>query len=534
MLNGLTPRQQQLKEFDQKNGKASTFYLGRRVLGYQLCHQPHREICSFLDTKKFIERKVKLTTELVQTNKNKLLLAPRGCYKTSILSQIYVVRRILNDPNIRILLDSVALTNSQDNLRVVRRAFEGNAKLIELYGDFHGKQEPWNDTEFTVCKRTNMRLAAPTVRASGIDKVQIGPHYDLIIADDLHNRENTREEVQVQKVKDHIRLVFGLLDPGGEFIIGGHRWSYKDAYTMVMGETDRPEEVEFASLFAGEVFKRGARYPDGSLYFPAKHDEAHLTRQRVALGAETYAAMLDNEPAMVGPDAKFSVRYFKRFKEPLQLKDEKTGGWLPKMNWYLTIDPGGSKKGNNFWVIFEGGMDSSGNQYFTRYLKKISKVTQAAEDVYRWWMQRKAEGRPYQAIGFETSGQQGQMLESMKDYLWEKYQVQLKFVPLNHSDSSKEGRIEAMGPKYENGKIFHSAQMSEPFGLEDQLVKYTKAEDDVADAAGSQEEVARAPRVAKVEREPASMDEMIQKNIEDRFSGKTKITRTHPILGSDF
>lgn len=519
MLSGLTPEQQQLREFDQAHGLADSYYLGRRILGYQLDQQPHREICSFVDD---------------ESRKCKLLLAPRGCYKTSIISQIYITRRIIKNPNIRILLDSVALTNSQDNLRVVRRAFEGNKKLIELYGDFHGKSETWNDTEFVVSKRTNMRLAAPTVRAAGIDKIQIGPHYDLIIADDLHNRDNYRTIEQVQKVKDHMRLAFGLLDPGGEFIIGGHRWSYVDAFSMVMGDTNKPEELEFAKLFTGNTLVRSARNSNGSLYFPRVHTEEHLARQRTALGAELYAAMLDNEPCTVGPGQKFNRRYFKRYKEPLQTANETTGEILPKLNWYLTVDPGGAKKGNDYWVIFEAAIDAAGNKYFTRYLKKVSKSTTAAEDIYRWWKQRKDAKTPIQKIGFEVAGQQGITLLSIKEYLWTTYHEALSFAELVHSTDSKEARIEAMGPEYEMGKIFHSEQMCEAYGLEDQLIKYGKSEDDVADAAAMIKEVARAPRVPAVERQPASLDEMIAKNITDRFASKGKMTRVHPVLGSDY
>ena len=520
MLNGLTPEQQQIREFDRAHGLASTFYLGRRILNYDFDEKPHRGICNFVDR--------------LEIDKTELLLDPRGCFKTSIVSQAYPTRRILKNPNIRILLDSVALNNSQDNLKVIRRAFEGNQKVRELYGDFHDRETTWNDTEFVVSKRTNDRLKEPTVRASGIDKVQIGPHYDLIIADDLHNRDNYRTIEQVQKVKEHIRLIFGLLDPDGEFVVAGHRWSYTDAYSMVMGDTDKPEELEFARLFQGKTYIHSAVQSDGGLYFPRVHTREHLDRQRTALGIEMYSAMLMNEPVMAGAGQKFEQRYFKCFKEPLQKLDETTKKWEPQLNWYLTIDPGGRKKGNDNWVIFESAIDASGNWYFVRYLKKLSKVSVAAEDIYRWWLQKKKDGQPYRKIGYETAGQQGQGLESMRDYLWEKYKVQLPFMELSHSEDSKDARIEAMGPRYENGKIFHSAQMRETFGLEDQLVKFPKGDDDIADAAASVDEVAVAPKAPVVERQPASLDEMIAKNISDRMNGKNKVVRVHPFLGSEY
>lgn len=520
MFNKLNEEQEKLRDFDRVNGLKSTFYLGKVILGYDLFEQPHRGVCNFLDE--------------LETRKAELLIDPRGSYKTSLVSQVYPARRIINNPNIRILLDSVALTNSQHNLQVIRRMFEGNAGVREIWGDYVAKDRVWNDTEFTVSRRTDQKLKEATVTASGIDKIQIGPHYDLIILDDIHNKDNYKSLEQLEKVKEHVRLLFGLLEPTGEMLIAGHRWSYTDVYSMVMGETDKPDELKFAERFRGNVFKHSAVYPDGSLYFPARLDYAHLDKQRASLGTELYSAMLLNEPALTGPEQKFDPRFFKRYKEPLQRKCEVTKAWQPKMTWYLRVDPGGKKKGNNYWVLFEGAIDASGNWHFVRYLKRVSKSTLAAEDIYRWYQQRKADGTPYKNIGCETSGQQGQMLQSMKDYLWQKYQVQLPWVELQHSDDSKESRIEALAPYYENGKIFHSEQMSAPFGLEDQLVKLTKSEDDVADAASMLLEETRPPRVIVEEPEAKNLDEKIQRRLRDRFNGKTQITREIPAVGSEY
>jgi len=520
MLSGVTPEQQQLIEYDREHGLNSTFYLGRRILGYNFDDRPHRGICKFVDG--------------VETTKKGILLDPRGCYKTSVVSQAFVTRRIIKNPNIRILLDSVALTNSVNNLKVVRGFFEAHVKLRELYGDFRSKDKAWNDGEFTVSKRTDLKLKEATVTASSIDKVQIGPHYDLIIADDLHNWENTQSVEQIQKVKEHMRLLFGLLEPNGEMIIAGHRWTYTDAYSMVLGETENSEEREFAEIFKGEIYKHGALAPNGDLYFPRVYTREVLAKARISYGKTKYAAMLMNEPVITGDDQKFDPRYFKVYKEPLQTRDEVTKKWFPKINLDLTIDPGGREKGNDEWVVFESGIDSSGFRYRIRYDKFTGKVSKAAERIYRWWLQRKDEGRPYKKIGFETYGQQGQMLDSMKDYLWDKYQVTLPFKELKHTKDSKHSRIEAMEPMYNAGKIYHSEQMREIFGLEDQLQKYPMGNDDIADAASMHDEIAKAPAVITEEPPAENLEEMIFRRNRDKFSGGSKIVRVHPIFGSDY
>ena len=519
MLTGLTEDEQRLKDFDFKWGKKSTYYLGKMILGYDFDELPHRGICKFVDE--------------LQGRKRELLLDPRGCFKTTVVSRAYPVRRIIENPNIRILLDSVALTNSVNNLKVVRRHFEENEKLKELYGDFCGKMENWNNSEFTVAARTDTKLAQATVTASGIDKIQIGTHYDLIVADDLHDEHNWRTVEQLRKVKEHIRLLLGLLEPKtGELLIAGHRWSYSDAYTMVMGETDIAEEREFSKIFAGNIYKHGAVNADGTPYFPRVLDHEALAAKRVELGLENFSAMLLNEPVTAGENQIFESRNFKRFKEPLQ---ERPDGkvWKPRLNWGLTIDPGGRKKGNDPWVIFEGAMDAAQNQYFNRYIKKVMKTSVAAELVYQWWLWRMRNGTPYQVIGFETGAQQGQMFEDFKEFIWLAHAVKLPLRELVHSEESKAERIESMAPYYQNGKIYHSAQMGEAFGLEDEEQHFPKGADNIADAASMLREVLKAPRVVVDDSAPASLDEMIKREFlrRDAAAGDKRVRRVHPILG---
>jgi hypothetical protein len=136
-------------------------------------------------------------------------------------------------------------------------------------------------------------------------------------------------------------------------------------------------------------------------------------------------------------------------------------------------------------------------------------------------------------IGFEVSGQQGTICTSIAEYIWNKYKVALPIAKLVHNTDSKTERIEAMGPEYEMGKIYHSPQMSEPRGLEDQLLKFPKGKDDIADAAAMQREVAKAPRVIREEQLPANADEAIARRLYamERNRG---IQRQHPILGTGF
>lgn len=534
-LERCSPAGRELALFDFEHGWNDLFYFGRRILGYSLDHKPHREMCGFVSS----------TLSLY-----KLLLAPRGSFKTSVMSQANPVWRIIKNPNIRILLDSVSMDNSENNNKVVENHLARNERLRFLYGDHSGKKLKWNDHEFVSNMRTNFRLKEPTVCAASQGKIQIGPHYDLIIPDDEHDKENYKTPEAVAKVKEHLRLLFGLLDPGGEMMIGGHRWGYTDAYSMVMGDTDDPEELKFAERFRNGIMVRAAEDDNGNLYFPRVMHREELRLRRDLLGSDLYNAQYMNEPIMAGDNAAFEARYFKRYKE---LPEE------TKLN--LTVDPGGEKRKSDHWCFFLGGIDSKAIKYFIRYINTPASVTIAAEILYQFVCrlenasladarkradnpdaepiktEKPEDGKPRRKIdkiGFEVTGQQGSILTSIKEYIWNKYQLALDIKPLAHAGEDKETRVYALGPEYKLGKIYHSEQMSEPYGLEDQLQKFPKGKKDIADAAAMQREVAKAPKVKIEARPPANMDEMIAEHLRERAAGRNTIQRVHPVMGSDF
>jgi hypothetical protein len=464
------------------------------------------------------------------------------------MTQAYSVWKIIKNPNIRVLLDSVSMSNSEDNTKVIERHLESNEQLRFLYGDHSGKKVVWNNTEFFSAMRTNISLKEPTVRAAAQGKVQIGPHYDLIIPDDEHDKDNYKTPEQVQKVKTHLRLLFGLLDPGGEMMVGGHRWGYTDAYSMILGDTDDQEELKFAARFKGGIMIRAAEDQNGELYFPRVLHRDELKLRRDLLGRDLYNAQFMNEPIMAGDNATFEARYFKRYKA------------LPDtLKVYLTVDPGGEKKKSDKWCFFMGGIDSAGVKYFIRYINAPVSITAAAEVIYQFWMrgeeanladakarahnkdarpiERPAKARKIEKVGFETTGMQDSILTVIKNYLWEKYRIALTFVKIGHAGAtaeSKETRVYAMGPEYELGKIFHSEQMSEDYGLEDQLLKFPKGKKDIADAAAMQREIAKAPKAETKAGPPMTTDEVIMRQLMEREANRGKIQRVHPVLGSDY
>lgn len=168
---------------------------------------------------------------LQEPTPRKLICIPRGTLKSSVGSVAYPIWRLLKNPNLRIVIDSQLYTNSSNFLREIRGHFEINNKFRHLFGDWVGPV--WNDTELIVSKRTIIKKEASII-ASGIGTQKTGQHYDLAILDDLSSYDNCKTPEHAAKVIDHYRLYTSLLDPGGELVVIGTRYSEIDIIGFII------------------------------------------------------------------------------------------------------------------------------------------------------------------------------------------------------------------------------------------------------------------------------------------------------------
>ena len=160
----------------------------------------------------------------------KLICVPRGCLKSSLACVAYPIWRLINNPNLRILIDSELYTNSKTFLREIRLHLESPIFRI-LFGDFVGS--PWNESEITIAQRTrNLKEASITI--GGIGTTKVGQHYDIIIGDDYNSPKNSNTPENALKVVDHYKYNLSILEPGGEYVIIGTRYSEGDVIGHVL------------------------------------------------------------------------------------------------------------------------------------------------------------------------------------------------------------------------------------------------------------------------------------------------------------
>lgn len=167
---------------------------------------------------------------LESDDERKLIVMPRGSLKSSVGVVAYTIWRLINDPNLRILINSEVYTNSKNWIREISGVFKSK-KFVDVFGDWEGS--PWSDGEIIVKARTK-NFKESSVVAGGVGTIKTGQHYDLILNDDLNSEKNSDTSEGRQKVIRFYRMQFSLLEPGKTMIVIGTRYAVDDVIGHIM------------------------------------------------------------------------------------------------------------------------------------------------------------------------------------------------------------------------------------------------------------------------------------------------------------
>lgn len=415
-----------------------------------------------------------------------LMLLPRGTFKTSVITVGGPCQYFLHYSEHRILLDSETSTNTSGFLGEIKGHFEGNddyrAVFYSVWGimpDANSKDKStrWHNSAVDLACRKKARKE-PSIDTGGVDTTKNSRHYDLIIFDDLHSEINTKTKEQIDKVKDHWKLAYSLLDPGRPAVVIGTRWTHTDLYQEIIDE------------HAGDfnIITRQARSDDGALFFPEKLTAVFLDKQRERQGGYIFSCQYMNNP-VDSDTAKFRREWFikKRWVEV---------DGIP-INWYLTIDPGGDGKNSDYAAFVLSGMDYQNNLY-VRYIVR-GKMSNGQIVLMTFQLFRRFHPR---MVVVEALAGAGSAIErTYKDKQKELGEwLPIRYIKQRVKDKNE--RIVALAPKYEFGHVFHIAECPQLSFLEDELATFPKAKyDDVSDALATVLEVATPPLRNVVQKE---------------------------------
>lgn len=179
--------------------------------------------------------------------KKKLVVLPRGSFKSSLASVAYPIWKLIKDPNMTILLDSEIYTNSKNFLREIKGHL-ASSRFINIFGNLNGPK--WDEGEIIISTRTKNRKEA-SITVGGIETTKVGQHYDLIIGDDYNSAQNSDTPEKCQKVIDHFKYNLNILNPGGEYLLIGTRYAELDVIGFLLSNVLEEKYLAEGKLMRG-------------------------------------------------------------------------------------------------------------------------------------------------------------------------------------------------------------------------------------------------------------------------------------------
>jgi len=272
----------------------------------QMQEQPHRELCEFitsgLEASETLNLKikpvitVKYVIEKCKKGLIKLILLPRGTFKSTVATNALPVWLLWHNQDLRLMIDSETLSSAKMYLSGIRDMLDNNEMLKMICTDDEGNYllEPnkgiaggFTEEQVILKHRKKLGLKEPSIFCSGVDNARTGMHPDVIIMDDLVSERNVGTDTQLAKTKDHYRYSLSLLEPGGLHLIIGTRYHMADLYGDLITEE------------SFDVLLRPAIDTEGKLYFPTRLTNEFLTTQRKAQGSYIFSCNPKGAPVLM-------------------------------------------------------------------------------------------------------------------------------------------------------------------------------------------------------------------------------------------
>jgi predicted phage terminase large subunit-like protein len=138
--------------------------------------------------------------------------------------------------------------------------------------------------------RTRKHLREATVTAASPKAITTGQHYTKMFFDDLVNANNFRNVELLDKLESEFYHFLPLLDPGGEVLVTGTRYSFADLYARIIAK-DKGIDEWVKSV--KECYRK-----DGSLLFPAT---VTSDGRKIGFTPELLAQLKRDDPEMFVP-----------------------------------------------------------------------------------------------------------------------------------------------------------------------------------------------------------------------------------------
>lgn len=353
----------------------------------------------------------------------------RDHYKSTIITFGMTIQDVLRDPEITIGIFSHTRPIAKGFLTQIKREFEDNAYLKDLFSDIlwaePKKQAPrWSVDDGIIVKRKGNPKES-TVEAWGlVDGQPTSKHFSLLIYDDVVTIESVTTPEMIKKVTGAWEISLNLGTADGRIRYIGTRYHFNDSYKTMMDRKSADKRI-YPATDTGKV--------EGK---PVFLTPAVLAQKRRDMGPYVFGCQMLQDPTA---------------DEVQGFKEDWIKFWRPQrwsgMNRYILVDPASEKKKTSdytaMWVI---GAASDGNFYSIFFFRDRLNLPQRTKALFRLH-------RLYQPIrvGYEKYGKDSDIEHIQSVMVKENYRFPI--VALGGS-MPKNDRIRRLIPYYEQGKIF--------------------------------------------------------------------------------
>jgi len=478
----------------KKKALKDHFFYSKYILGYsKMEEQPHRGLCNFLKDSE---------------QDRKLILMPRGSYKSSVVTVGWVMWMLEHNPDLRILVSGETQKNSRNFVKEIKTHYEQNEGLRRIFGNRVNQNNVWRDDEFIINTRKIIKKES-TVKASSLEKQSTtGQHYDIILLDDPCSPLNVNTFEQVQKTITYYRMLLSVLDPGGTIVIIGTRYSAIDLYGYLMDLANG--EYKYFDFYC----KSAINNETGELLFPKVLTHAFLDRQRESQGAFIFNSQYMNDP-ISSETSTFKKEWIKYYEhEPFGLVK------------FMSVDFAATRTSTADYSAFViVGVDHEKNMYVIEALQLKLNTTENLDKVFELYRKHK-----FQALGLEKY-----MLEKIySSLIYERQTKEDCFFPLHEVKQdnrlSKEVRIKGLQPWFQRGRVFLKQDQTD---LINQIIYYPLGvkNDDLLDALKNFPDFIYPSDYVPVKDDKRHLDKVSQAAADDlkKYHPRRKVIQTRGI-----
>ena len=444
----------------RQRAKSSLYFLSRAILGYtDLNPRVHLPMCEFLQG----------------PEKRKLLIVPRGHFKSTIGSIAFPVFTWINDPNQRYVLASETLDLGVKFGKEIRGHFYKNDVFQWIFPDLlpdpASRDFRDNDREFIVNRPDS--FADPSLWVCGVGAKIQGHHGTVFGKDDLIGDEAADSRAVMDDAISWDANSDPILEMPERDIMHyiGTPWDLADLYSGVIARLG-----DSLAKFGWSDGGCGVLDSSGDIRFHERFTHNGLAALEQAMGPYRFSCQYHCNP--IHPDVtEFKpedLRYFNWGDNgDIILPD---GRRIPRkaIAWVMSVDLATSRRtGKSKTAIIVSGRAPNGAVIIADYVKKKMPASETIDHIFRLYNLWHCSRVPVETVGFQ---------ETIVQWARERGENRGVWIPYTEEKAvgDKDDRIRGLQPFFNARQVFIRKSMTE---LHAELVTFPRGRDkDLLDA----------------------------------------------------